>query len=78
MAKLTIHIDGYGEIKIKKPKEYNEETFSDATAEVVAKVMILVSPRKQRKRFHPVLGPGGYEDHDSGRSSRRVSDTSTE
>ena len=78
MAKLTINIDGYGEITIKKPKEYNEETFSDAAGEVAAKVMNLVSPRKQRKRFHPVLGLGGYADHDHRGPSRRVADTGTE
>ena len=67
--KLTVHIQGYGEIKIKKPKEYNEETWGDGIADAVAKVMTLTHPGTQKKRFHPVLGLGGYIEPDTNAAS---------
>jgi hypothetical protein len=64
MAKITINIEGYGRVKIKRPKELNNETFANSIAETTTQVMNLIAPRTQSKRFHPVLGIGGYENRD--------------
>ncbi len=76
--KLTVDVEGYGEIKVRRPKEFTEDTFDDGVAEAVAKVMNLLRPGKQRKRFHPVLGLGGYESHDNRGTSRREPDAGTD
>lgn len=60
MAKITIHIQGYGQVKVKKPDVYNEKTYSDGVAKAVAKTCQLITPQGQEDRFHPVLGRGGY------------------
>ncbi len=54
-GKVTIHVHGYGIIKVKRPKRYDDESFSDALAMTVKKTMNLVDPRAEG-RFHPVYG----------------------
>lgn len=62
MAKIIIEVKGYGKVKVKKP-DLTEEAVLDAIAETVAKTCQLVIPTsKKDKRFHPVLGIGGYAD----------------
>jgi hypothetical protein len=55
---ITIKVEGYGTIKVRRPKHVDEAV--DAVADAVAQTMHLVAPRTQRERFHPVLGRGGY------------------
>lgn len=58
--KITIHIEGYGDVVVKRPKVLTEESYSDSLAVAVAKTAELMSPGNQSERFHPVLGRGGY------------------
>lgn len=57
---VTVTIQGYGVVKVKKPKKLTRGSAADMVGEAVAKTMDLVDPRTQRDRFHPALGKGGY------------------
>lgn len=54
VSKLTITIDGYGTVKVRRPKPLNRDSFDDAVAEAVAKTMQLVT--NPSRGFHPALG----------------------
>lgn len=66
---MEINIQGYGSITVERSELETDDQFADFVGGVVAKVMTLVDPRTQNNRFHPVLGMGGYENHNSGRST---------
>lgn len=67
---ITVNVEGYGKIKVKKPEQYNMETYADGIAEAVTAVMNLVAPGTQAQRFHPAMGIGGYTHvHSVGRPS---------
>ncbi len=57
---ITVTVDGYGVIKVKKPKKLTRATAADMVGKAVAETLSLVSPRTQGERFHPALGRGGY------------------
>ena len=75
---MDIHVAGYGSITVERSDLETDDEFSDFVGDVVAKVMNLVAVDTQRERFHPVLGIGGYETHNTRRSARRDSHRSTE
>lgn len=55
--KVNVHIQGYGDVVVKRPRELDAESFSDIIAETVAKTMNLVAPsNKPEWIFHPVYG----------------------
>lgn len=54
MSKLTINIDGYGTVKVKRPKKLTRRNLDDTVAEAVVKTMQLVDTRQTG--FHPALG----------------------
>lgn len=62
---MEVSIEGYGSIVVEKSEIKNDDDFSDLVADVVAKVMNLVSPVTQEKRFHPVIGFGEYANQNS-------------
>jgi hypothetical protein len=62
MSKLTLHVEGYGEVVVKIPKKLTRNKVNNAIGSAVAQTMQLASPRKQAARFHPVLGFGGHVD----------------
>jgi hypothetical protein len=65
---MEVHIDGYGSITVERSELGTDEDFSDFVGGVVAQVMTLVAkpePEDLSKAFHPVLGIGGYEGHNS-------------
>ena len=64
MAKMTVTIEGYGELKVKIPKKLNKKTFSSAIAEAVVKTCRILEPVSLETKFHPVLGIGGYTNKD--------------
>lgn len=66
---MEVHVQGYGSITVEKSELETDDQFSDFVGGVVAQVMNLVEPRTQEVRFHPVLGIGGYEAHNSGRTA---------
>lgn len=53
--KIVVHIEGYGKIKLKRPRKLTKKSYSNGVAEAVAKTMQLVvgSPDTY---FHPALG----------------------
>ncbi|MCZ4066443.1 hypothetical protein O1W71_02015 [Microbacterium sp. H37-C3] len=55
---ITITVEGYGTIKVRRPRHVDEAV--DAVADAVAQTMQLVDPRTQGERFHPVLGRSGH------------------
>lgn len=75
---MDVHVQGYGSITVERSELETDEQFSDFVGSVVAKVMTLVATETQKERFHPVLGIGGYETHNTRRSARRDSHRSTE
>lgn len=64
---MEVHVQGYGSITVERSEFKTDDESSDFVGGVVAKVMGLVEPRTQAARFHPVLGIGGYEAHNSRR-----------
>ena len=65
-----MNIQGYGSITVDLSEKYeNDDDLIDVIAKVVADVMQLVDPQNQKKRFHPVLGVGGYETINSRRTT---------
>lgn len=60
MSKISVHIDGYGVVKVKVPKKLTRESYTEGVATAVAATMQLVDPRTQSARFHPALGIGGH------------------
>lgn len=66
---MEIHVQDYGSITVERSELETDEQFSEFVGGVVAQVMSLVSPVAQTARFHPVLGIGGYETHNSGRTA---------
>lgn len=60
MAKCIVTIEGHGTIVIKHPKKINKKTLNDTIALTVAETLSLMFPKDIEKRFHPVLGIGGY------------------
>ena len=53
-GKITVSIDGYGVVKIKRPRKYTPDTYADGIADAVAKTMTLVTTPPAR--FHPAIG----------------------
>lgn len=58
--RITVTIEGYGEISVKRPKTLTDKTLTATVARAVSETMNLVSSETQSERFHPVLGIGGY------------------
>ena len=54
MSKVTVHIDGHGTIKVRRPKRYTNRTYADGIAKAVAETMQLVTTRPAQ--FHPAIG----------------------
>lgn len=61
MSKLTLHVEGYGDVVVKIPKKHNTAAVHESIGNAVAQTMQLASPQKQAERFHPVLGFGGHK-----------------
>ena len=78
---MEVNIDGYGSITVERSELETDEQFSDFVGDVVAKVMNVVDKREKEdltKKFHPALGIGGYESHDTRGTARRSPDASTD
>lgn len=58
MPKTTIHIEGYGDIVVKHPKEPTTKNISETIATTVSETMNLVVKIAETEQFHPVLGLG--------------------
>lgn len=56
---VTVTIQGYGVVKVKRPKQLTKATSANMVADAVAQTMNLVDPRTQRERFHMAV-PGGH------------------
>ena len=54
MSKVTVHIDGHGTIKVRRPKRYTNRTYADGIAKAVAETMQLVTTRPAQS--HPAIG----------------------
>lgn len=76
MAKVTIHVQGYGEVVVKRPKKLDKRSFSNALGEAVAGTCQIIVPPSNSKAFHPVLGVGGFDwDHENQRAFVRETPT---
>lgn len=53
MAKIRVYIDGYGTVKVKRPKELTDDAVLDMVGEAVTKTLDLVWGGTD---FHPVMG----------------------
>lgn len=54
MGKITVTVEGYGTVKVRRPDRITRSTLADAVGEAVAKTMTLVT--SPSPRFHPALG----------------------
>jgi hypothetical protein len=69
MGKVTISVQGYGDVVVERPRTNSKRAFSDAVASVVADTCQLVLTPPSREAFHPVLGKGGFDwDHENQRA----------
>lgn len=53
MAKIRVYIDGYGTVKVKRPKDLTDEAVLDMVGEAVYRTLDLVWGGKG---FHPAMG----------------------
>lgn len=53
MPKIRVHIDGYGTVKVKRPKELTDDAVMDMVGEAVYKTLDLVWGTTD---FHPAMG----------------------
>ena len=67
--KVRVSIDGFGQVRVKVPRQPNKTEFADAVASSVTQTLQLVFPSPTTHAFHPVLGEGGYDwDHEAQRA----------
>ena len=62
--KVTVSIQGYGQVKVKIPKALRKKRervpYIEGVAQAVAQTMQLTDPQTQAAQFHPALGFDGF------------------
>lgn len=60
--RVTITIEGYGTVTVKKPRKLTPATFANGIGQAVAETMTLLDPRTPAQTyFHPVYGMVEHE-----------------